>query len=80
MSEHAEHLTAAQEAVLELRRRLKKLHWIAGGIGYDNMGRRELENVRDKLDELDFWLSAASRSLYAGGKRAESLGYGEGAA
>jgi hypothetical protein len=77
MTEHGEHLVVAQEALLELRKRLKKLNWISGGRGYDNMGKRELENCRNKLDELDFWLAAASRSLYAGSQRAASLGYGE---
>lgn len=75
--EHTGALGEARLAVITLRRCVKKLHWIAGGRGYDNMGRRELEQVRTKADEAEFWLSAASASLNAGGQRARELGYGK---
>jgi hypothetical protein len=75
--EHTDNLRAAQEALIALRKNVKRLHFLAGGRGYDNMGRRELEHVRTKLDETDFWLAAASRALNAGGARAQALGYGK---
>ena len=74
--EHSDALREAQQALITLRHRVRRLHWMSGGKGYDNMGRRELEQVRVKLDEADFWLAAASRALNAGGQRAVSLGFG----
>lgn len=68
--EHSETLVAAQQALIKLRHATRKLWWMSGGRGYDNMGRRELEHVRTKLDEADHWLAAASRALNAGGARA----------
>lgn len=73
--EHSQDLREAQEAMTVLRKRIGRLHFFSGGKGYDNMGRRELQHVRDRVDEADFWLAAASRSLNAGGKRAEALGF-----
>jgi len=73
--EHSDALSEAQDALITLRHRLRKLHWMSGGQGYDNMGARELEQVRLKLDEADMWLAAASRSLNAGGKRAIAAGF-----
>jgi hypothetical protein len=73
--EHTAVLRDAEAAMARLRKCSRKLHFIAGGNGYDNMGRRELDHVRDKIDEADFWLAAASRALNAGGKRAHDLGY-----
>ena len=72
--EHMAALRAAQADVIDLRKRIRKLHWIAGGRGYDNMARRELEHARDKLDELDHWLAGAARALHAGGQRARTPG------
>lgn len=77
--EHTLDLREAQRAASALRSRCKRLWWIAGGEGYDNMGSRELEQVRVKLDELEFWLAAASRSLNAGGKKAVAEGFHVGA-
>jgi len=73
--EHSHELAAAHAALIELRLHTRRLHWMSGGKGYDNMGRRELEQVRVKIDEADFWLAAASRSLNAGGKRAVASGF-----
>ena len=73
--EHTLDLREAQKAASALRSRCKRLWWISGGAGYDNMGSRELQQVRVKLDELEFWLAAASRSLAAGGERAVAAGY-----
>lgn len=73
--EHSEALQEAQQELIRLRSRIRKLHWIAGGKGYDNMGRRELGHVRDKLDEADHWLASASQSLAAGGRRAHAEGF-----
>ena len=75
--EHSATLREAQAALITLRHRVRRLHWMSGGEGYDGMGRRELEHVRTKLDEADFWLAAASRSLAAGGKRAQPQRGGE---
>lgn len=72
--EHSDALREAQATLRELRSRAKKLHWISGGAGYDNMGARELDQLRVKIDEAEFWLAAASRSLNAGGKRAQKAG------
>lgn len=77
--EHTDDLRGAQAALIELRKRVRRLHWLSGGAGYDNMGARELVQVRVKLDEADMWLAAASRSLNAGGRRAVREGYGPGA-
>lgn len=73
--EHSEALSEAQKALITLRARVRELHWLSGGKGYDNMGARELNQVRNKLDEADMWLAAASRSLNAGGKRAIASGF-----
>lgn len=73
--EHTTDLQAARGALLELRKRVRALHWISGGHGYDGMGRRESEQLRVKLDEAEFWLSSMTRSLNAGGKRARAQGY-----
>ena len=74
--EHTETLAEAWESMAVLRKRLRRLHFFSGGKGYDNMGRRELDQARVKVDEADFWLAAASRALNAGGARAIKLGYG----
>lgn len=71
--EHTQALRDVEAAVTTLRNRIRKLHWIAGGKGYDNMGKRELENARNRADEAAFWIAAASRSLNAGAQRYESL-------
>jgi len=71
--EHSETLAAAQQALINLRHATRTLWWMSGGRGYDNMGRRELEHVRTKLDEADHWLAAASRSLNAGGARSARM-------
>lgn len=78
MSEEFEHSAAlreAQEALVIVRQRVRHLHWLSGGGGYDGMGKRDLEQVRTKLDEADMWLARASNSLRAGGKRAIAEGY-----
>lgn len=69
--EHSEDLRAAFADLADLRKRIKRLHWMSGGEGYDNMGRREIEQARVKVDEAEFWLAAGSRALNAGGRRAE---------
>lgn len=74
--EHTQALRDAQDALVTLRHRARKLHWISGGKGYDGMGARESEQLRTKLDEAGFWLGALSRSMNAGGERAKTLGYG----
>ena len=76
--EHTPTLRAAQEAMAVLRKRSRKLWWMAGGKGYENMGRRELEQFRLKVDEAAMWLSAASSSLNAGGARAQAEGFDAG--
>ncbi len=76
--EHSQALREAQSALVTLRHRARLLHWLSGGRGYDGMGRRESERLRDKLDEADFWLGGLARALNAGGERAQSLGYGLG--
>jgi len=79
MSDHYEHsvtLRDAQQELISLRRKVRHLHWISGGVGYDNMGARELDQVRLKLDEADHWLAAAAGPLRAGAKRAAKQGYG----
>jgi hypothetical protein len=73
--EHSQALRDAQAALIVLRSRTRHLHWVSGGGGYEGMGRRELEQVRTKLDEVDMWLARASNSLRAGGKRAIAEGY-----
>lgn len=73
--EHSEPMRQAQADLVGLRKRLKRLHWISRGRGYDNMARRELELARVKLDELEHWLGAASHALNAGGARAAKLGF-----
>lgn len=74
--EHSEDLRQAEQDLADLRKRVRRMYWMSGGRGYDNMGRRELEQVRIKLDEASFWLSAATRSLNAGGERAIAEGFG----
>lgn len=73
--EHTAAMQEAFDAAATLRKRIKRLHWIAGGAGYDNMGKRELEQARARMDEAMHWLNAASSSLLAGGKRAKGLGH-----
>lgn len=73
--EHTETMREAREALIKSRKRVRHLHWISGGKGYNNMGKRELEIARTKLDEAEHWLSAASGSLNAGAKRAIAEGY-----
>jgi hypothetical protein len=73
--EHDVALREAFEQIQALRKRLKRLHWISGGRGYENMGKREIEQARNRLDEAAFWLNQASGSLAAGGKRAVAEGY-----
>lgn len=77
--EHSDVLDEAQDALIRLRRATRTLWWMSGGRGYDNMGRRELDHIRTKLDEADFWLAAASRHLNEGGGRAKKQGYSEAA-
>lgn len=73
--EHSHALREAFEAIIVLRKRFKRLHWISGGAGYDNMGKREIEQARNRLDEAAFWLNQASGSLAAGAKRAIAGGH-----
>lgn len=73
--EHTAAILEAREALIQCRSRIRKLHWISGGRGYDNMGKRELEMTRLKLDEAEHWLSSATGSLNAGAKRARSQGF-----
>ena len=65
----------AREALIEFRKRVRRLTFIAGGRGYDNMGQRELSLARERADEALMWMNAASASLRAGAIRAEKLGY-----
>jgi hypothetical protein len=73
--EHTATQKEAEELLIKLRRCARKLHWISGGEGYDNMGKRESENLRNKLDEASYWFAALTRAMNAGGERAVKLGY-----
>lgn len=65
--EHTHDLQEARTALAKLRRHQRKLAWFAGG--YRNMGLRQLDQLRAKLEEAQFWLDEATRHLNEGAKR-----------